>query len=149
MQPGQIVIIAWLIFAISFIFICLIKGQRLLKKFPNLNKSAFEFSENSVSGYATQSFKTKMGGARKVLRIRVTSDELWISTNYLIAVIAERHDLIHRILIKSLLSVKNENKHITVVFEKDGKRKEIVLMSKRQQELVQLLNSKMTKAPSK
>ena len=114
-----------------------------IKKFPEIDKSDFEYLENGVSGYSTQSFKTKMGGARNVLRIRVTKNQLWLTTNTFMAWIAKQFDLLHIIPIESIKSVKRDGKKINVEFEKNGEAKKIVLISKRRDELVQLLNDKI------
>ena len=145
MNPEQIFFAMWLIFVIITISTFLINGRKSLKKFPNLRKIEFEYIENSASGYSTQSFKTKMGGAKNVLRIRVTKNELWLTSNTLMAWILEKFDLLHLIPIKSLKSVKIENKNINVEFEKTGRIKKIVIISKKQNELVQLLIEKMNK----
>ncbi|WP_036154025.1 hypothetical protein [Maribacter forsetii] len=145
MQPEQIFLIVWLIFAVTIISIFLVNGKKSIKKFPKLNESNFKYVENSVSGYSTQSFKTKMGGARNVLQIRITQDELWLKTNTFMAWIAEQFDLLHIIPIKSIKSVKTDGKKINLEFQKNGQTKKIVLISKRKDELIQLLNIEMDK----
>jgi len=114
-----------------------------LKKFPKLDKSEFEFTENMASGYPTQSFKTKMGGANRVLQIRVTGDALWLKTNFLMAFIAELFDLLHIIPIEKIIDVSVEGKQINLEFLKNGRTKKVVLVSKKQSELATLLNRKM------
>ncbi len=143
MQPEHFFLMIWFIGVVTIISIFLINGKKSIKKFPKIDESNFEYVENSVSGYSTQSFKTKMGGARNVLRIRITENELWLTTNTFMAWIAEQFDLLHIIPIKSIQSVKANGKKINVEFEKNGQTKKIVLMSKRQDKLVQLLNTKM------
>ena len=145
MQPEHIFLIVWLIFAVTIISIFIVKGRKSIKKFPNLDKSNFEYVENSASGYSTESFKTKMGGARNVLRIRVTDNQLWLTSNTFMAWIAEQFDLLHIIPIESIVSVKIVKQKINVEFEKNGVMKKIVLISKRKDELTQLLNNKMVK----
>ena len=145
MQPEQIFIIVWLVFSISIVSIFLINGRKSLNKFPKLEKSQFEYKENSASGYSTQSFKTKIGGASNVLRIRVTKNQLWLTTNTLIAWSAEKSDLLHLIPIESLKLVEGEGKNINVEFEKNGRMKKVVIISRRKNELIQLLNDKMNK----
>lgn len=127
----------------SLISFFIINGRKTLKKFPEMNNSDFEFIENSASGYSTDSFKTRNGGANKVLRIRVTKDELWLTSHPLFAWISEQFDLLHVIPINSLLSVESEQKKLKIEFVKKGRKKKIVIISKRQNELIQLLHGKM------
>lgn len=129
---------------ISLVSIFLFKGRKSLNQFPKLNTSGFDFSEDMASGYSTQSKKTQMGGAKNVLRIRVTKDELWLTTNIFFAFIAGRFDLLHKIPIQSIISVNPERKNIRIKFKLSGQIKEVIIISKRQQELIKLLNDKMT-----
>jgi hypothetical protein len=128
---------------IGILSIFLINGRKLLKKFPKLEKFEYEYMEHSASGYSTQSFITKNGGAENILRIRVTKNELHITTNALMAWISEQFDLLHIIPIKSLKSVTRKEKNINIEFEKAGKIKKIVIVSRNQNELFLLLNKKM------
>jgi len=143
MEPEQIFLIVWAVVMVCLISTFIIRGRKSLQKFPELEKSAFEYVENSASGYSTQSFKTRMGGAQNVLRIRVTKDELWLTSNTLMAWILDKYDLLHLISIKSLKSVESEGNNINIAFDKSGQLKEVVIMSKRQNELIQLLKYKM------
>lgn len=145
MQPEQIFLIVWLIFVVAIISVFIINGRKVIKKFPEIDHTNFEYMENGVSGYSTQSFKTKMGGARKVLRIRVTKNQLWLTTNTFMAWIAEQFDLLHIIPIESIKLVKSNGKHINIEFEKNGRKKKIVLLSRRRDELIKLLNDKIDK----
>ena len=143
MKIVHLFFLVWLIFAAGMLLITFIKGKKSLKKFPELDQVDFEFSEKFVSGYSTQSFITKLGGARNALSIKVTKDALWITTNLFFAWFAEKFDLLHLIPIKSLSSVKLINKMIHLEFEKNGEKKEIVLLSRKQKELIDLLQRKM------
>ncbi|MGH1385088.1 hypothetical protein [Kordia sp.] len=99
--------------------------------------------ENWASGYATTSFKRKTEGARNILRIRVTKNQLWLTTNTFMSWMVAQFDLLHLIPIDSLKSVEIEGKKICIEFEKSGRIKKIVLISRRQQELYQLLSAKL------
>ena len=143
MQPQHIFLLIWAILVVCLISLFLFNGNKVLKKFPKVKKSAFEFMENWASGYATKSFKTKTEGARNVLRIRVTKNQLWLTTNTFMSWMVAQFDLLHLIPIKSLKSVAIEGKKICIEFEKSGRIKKIVLISRRQQELYQLLSAKL------
>ena len=114
-----------------------------MNKFPKLDKSSFEFYENKASGYSTQSFKTKMGGANNVLQIRVTNNQLWLKTNFFMAIIADKFDLLHIIPINKIHKVSIIENQLNLEFVKNSENKKIVLRSKKQKELLDLLNKKM------
>ena len=120
MKTEQIFLLVWLIIVIGLFAFFTIKGRKSLKKFPNIEKSNFEYTEYSLSEYSTDSFITEMGGAKNALRVKVTKDELWITTNVFMAWIAEQFDLLHIIPFKSLKSIKNDGKYINIEFEKNG-----------------------------
>ena len=143
MNPEQIFLILWFIVMISLFSIFIIRGRRTLLQFPKMNDSEFEFIENRASGYSCQSFRTKMGGAKNVLRIRVTKNELWITTNTFMAFIAEKFDLIHVIPINELVCANKEGKKINIEFTKNGIVKRIVIVSRKQNELVSILTNKI------
>lgn len=143
MQLEQFFFIIWLVFTTTIILVFLIKGRKSIKKFPEISKSDFEYMENGVSGYSCESFKTKMGGAKNILRIRITKNQLWITTNTFMAWIAEQFDLIHIIPIESIKSVKWTGKEINIEFEKNGRLKKIILTSRRSSQLLQLLSNKI------
>ena len=143
MGPEHVFLLVWFILVMVMIFIFLIRGRKAIEIFPKSEGLIFEYSENFASGHSTQSVITQMGSARKILRIRITADELWIKTNILMASIAERFDLLHLIPIRSLKSVKREGKSVSVEFKKSGEVKKILLISKTPNVLVRLLNDKM------
>jgi hypothetical protein len=145
MQPQHIFLLIWVILAVFLISLFLLNGRKSLKKFPKLKKSEFEFIENWASGYATRSFKTKTEGARNVLRIRVTKNELWLTTNTFTGWIAEHFGVLHLIPINSLKSVEIEGKNIYIEFEQVGRIIKLVLISRKQQELYLLLRDKLKK----
>jgi len=143
-----IFLIVWII---GFIFISLLfffTGKKSLLKFPEKKNSEFDFVEKGVSGYSTQSFKTKAGSARGVLQIKVTKEELWLTTNRFLAAIAEQFDLLHRIPIDKIKSFNIEGKNINLIFEINGRKKHIVIKSKRKGELSELIERKMRELKS-
>ncbi len=143
MLPEHIFLLIWIILAVCLISIFLFNGKNTLKKFPKVKKVEFEYMENWASGYATTSFKRKTEGARNILRIRVTKNQLWLTTNTFMSWMVAQFDLLHLIPINSLKSVEIEGKKICIEFEKSGRIKKIVLISRRQQELYQLLSAKL------
>ncbi|MFT6962471.1 MAG: hypothetical protein ACJAWV_002202 [Flammeovirgaceae bacterium] len=125
----------------SLLTIFIVDGRKALKIFPKLDNSEFEFSENSVSGHSMSTFKPQI-----FLKIRVTKDELWVKPNILMAWGLEEFDMLYRIPVSSLLSVTSEGKkRVNIEFKKNGTRKKFFLLSKRQKELVKILNSKIKK----
>lgn len=122
----------------------MIDGKKALKSFPKLDNSKFIYKENGISGYSTKSFITKYGGANKALRIRVNDEELWITTNTFMASIANRFDLLHIIPFNSLRSVTRDRNNIQIQFNHNGISRNMILLSKEPEKLLQLLNTKMS-----
>lgn len=143
MQIEQMFLIVWFCLAVLLAVIFMQRGRKALRKFPRIDKAKFEYVENSVSAYSKQSNITKMGGARNVLQLRVTKDQLWLTTNVFFAWVAEKFDLLHIIPIESICSVESVGKNVVIVFEKERAEKEIVLISRKRDEFVELLNSKI------
>ena len=135
----------WLIVAVTLISIFFIRGRKAIQMFSDLDLSNLVYSEKSASGYSTKSFRTKWGGASKVLHIMITDKELIIKTYLFLAHVAEKHDMLHRIPLENIL--KTEIKKGTV-FSKlfiefkgnNGESKEIVLMSKNNDQIKEILD---------
>lgn len=135
----------WLIMAVTLISIFFIRGRKAIQMFSDLDLSNLVYSEKSASGYSTKSFRTKWGGASKVLHIMITDKELIIKTYLFLAHVAEKHDMLHRIPLENIL--KTEIKKGTV-FSKlfiefkgnNGESKEIVLMSKNNDQIKEILD---------
>ncbi|GAK93525.1 hypothetical protein JCM19298_2244 [Nonlabens ulvanivorans] len=144
MELQYIFLIIWLIVAILICTKFVIDGRKALKPFPKLGNSKFIYKEDGASGYSTKSIITKYGGANKALRIRVTDEELWITTNTFMASIADRFDLLHIIPLRSLKSVTRDHKKIEIQFDHNRICKTIILLSKDPEKLFQLLNAKMS-----
>jgi hypothetical protein len=131
--------------AVTLISIFFIRGRKAIQMFSDLDLSNLVYSEKSASGYSTKSFRTKWGGASKVLHIMITDKELIIKTYLFLAHVAEKHDMLHRIPLENIL--KTEIKKGTV-FSKlfiefkgnNGESKEIVLMSKNNDQIKEILD---------
>ena len=142
---GKYFFYIWLIMAVTLISIFFIRGRKAIQMFSDLDLSNLVYSEKSASGYSTKSFRTKWGGASKVLHIMITDKELIIKTYLFLAHVAEKHDMLHRIPLENIL--KTEIKKGTV-FSKlfiefkgnNGESKEIVLMSKNNDQIKEILD---------
>uniref|UniRef100_UPI00404A07D3 hypothetical protein n=1 Tax=Flavobacterium sp. TaxID=239 RepID=UPI00404A07D3 len=141
MEHHHFFLLVWFIWAVSIISFFFIKGRKELERFPKIDNSNFEYIENSLSGYSYQSFVD----SKKVIRVRITKNELWITSSTFMAFIAKKFDLLHMIPIETLKSVKKDGTNVIIEFSQNGYLKKIVLVSKKQNELVKLLHDKMSK----
>lgn len=138
----------WLTIAVIMLSILFIRGKKAIQMFSDLDLSHLVYSEKSASGYSTKSFRTKWGGADKVLHIMITDKELIIKTHLFFAYVAEKNDMLHRIPRENLL--KTEIKK-GIVFSKlfiefkgnNGELKEIALMSKNNNHIKEILDNSM------
>jgi|GEM_PF-4576532 len=135
----------WLVMAVIVVSLLSIKGSKAIRMFSDLDLSNLIYSEKNASGYSTKSFRTKIGGASRVLHIMITDKELIIKTYLLFAYIAEKHDLLHRIPLENILSteIKKGTRYSKLVVEfkgQHGEVKEIVLMSKNNIRIKEILD---------
>lgn len=135
----------WLVMAVTVVSISFIQGRKAIRMFSDLDLSNLIYSEKNASGYSTKSFRTKRGGASKVLHIVITDKELIIKTYLFLAYIAEKHDLLHRIPLENILSttIKKGIIYSKLVVEfkgQGGEVKEIVLMSKNNTRIKEILD---------
>lgn len=135
----------WLIIAVTTISLLFIQGRKAIRMFSDLDLSHLIYSEKNASGYSTKSFRTKRGGASRVLHILITDKELIIKTYLLFASIAEKYDMLHRIPLENILSTEIKKgmiySKLLVQFKgPGGEVKEIVLMSKNNIRIKEILD---------
>mgnify|MGYP000719229333 CR=1 FL=1 len=135
----------WLVMAVTLVSIFFIRGRKAIQMFSDLDLSNLVYSEKNASGYSTKSFRTKWGGASKVLHIIITGNELIIKTYLFLAHVAEKHDMLHRIPLENIL--KTEIKKGAILSKlfveftgQNGETKEIVLMSKTNRQIKEILD---------
>lgn len=138
----------WLVLAVTTISILFIRGRKALKPFTDLDLSNLVYSEKWASGYSTKSFKTRWGGASKLLHIMISYKELILKTNLFIAYIAKESDLLHRIPLENILKTEIKKglmfSRLYVEFKGlQGETKEIVLMSKNNKHIREILQKKL------
>jgi len=134
------------VLAVVILTVFYILGRRALKQFPKLEPGEILYSEGGASGYSTQSFATRYGGASKTLIILITKDELWIKTYILFAGIAEYCDMLHKIPLSGILEIRQEQRtffsKLHISFLKDGSKNEIVLISKNNKKIEAILRER-------
>lgn len=135
----------WFVLMITIPTVFYIRGKTAMKMFENLDLSRVVYEEKSASGYSTKSFRTKHGGASKVLHIIITDKELVLKTYLFMAFIAQKHDLLHIIPLTNVIDTSLQNGRILsklyVRFRGlNGEEKEVVLLSKRNQEIKIILD---------
>lgn len=134
----------WLVMMVTIVSIFFIHGKRAIKMFSNFNQSKLIYTERNASGYSTKSFRTRWGGASKVLHIMITDKELILKTFLFLAYVAKKNDMLHRIPLENIL--KTEIKKGTMFSKlfiefkgENGEVKEVVLMSKNNNQIKELL----------
>jgi hypothetical protein len=121
-----------------------ITGYFSLKRFSDLKGIQFKYSEKFATGFSNKSWLTRHGGAKNCLHIQLTDKELIIKTFLVLAFIARRNDLLHRVPFSKIKSLRLEDAFyrtklfITFVDEKN-RMNEIVLVSKNNQQIKTLL----------
>ena len=73
--------------------------------FPTLDSTQIRFNEGMASGNSDRSIFTRLGGARRCLRVTVTDHEVWIRPFFPFNLISES-DLEHRIARDSISSAR-------------------------------------------
>lgn len=137
-------LLIWAIGAVSIVTLFFIKGSKAIKMFDSLDLNRVIYSEKSASGYSTKSFRTRWGGASKVLHIIITDKELVIKTFLFLAYIAKRHDMLHRIPLENIVETRIEKgtfySKLHVHFNVGGEKKEVVLMSRNNERIKKILD---------
>ena len=97
------------------------------------------FSEKGASGHSTKNFITRAGGARGVLRIQLSSEELHITTSLFFKPFAYLYDCYHIIKVDDITEVKEKGGWIYINFNKQGVSKQIAVKSRHHVELLEKL----------
>ncbi len=131
--------------AATLVSIFFIRGRKAIQMFSDLDLSSLVYSEKRASGYSTKSFRTKRGGASKVLHIMITDKELIIKTFMFLAHVTEKHDMLHRIPLENISRTEIKKgtifSKLFVEFKgKDGEIKEIVLIAKNNNQIKKILD---------
>lgn len=147
MKPQTIFIIIWAIGAIFVLTRLFLSGKKALSIFPDIGTVLVHYRDKTASGNSTQSWKTKMGGAKNVLDIVITDKELWLKSMLLFAGVCKQFDLLHKIPLSNITKVTEEGKSITIDFKSDdGKNKQVVVQTKRPDVFVNTLGKGKLKA---
>jgi hypothetical protein len=144
MNLEHIFLLLWAVALIALLSFKIYKGKKALRLIPNEKGGQFEYSENSVSGFCTNGSSWRHCQARKILRIRVTEDEFWITAHPLIAHILKEQDQLKRIPFTHLISGKSFDKSISIVYKTSSRVNSFELITKNNLKLIQLLKSKIT-----
>jgi hypothetical protein len=131
MEIGPIIILISIGFAIVMLKTFYDSGKKALAVFPDIKTVSVIYRDKTASGYSTQSWKTKFGGASRAIEIVVTDKELWLTSFLLFAGITKQHDLLHKIPLNKIISTSEKEGKITLNFKSDkGESKQVVLITK-------------------
>lgn len=135
----------WLVMAVTLVSIFFIRGRKAIQMFSDVDLNNLVYTEKNASGYSTKSFRTKWGGASKVLHIMITDKELIVKTYLFLAHVAEKHDMLHRIPLENILKTEIKKgsllSKLFIEFKgQNGDVKEIVLMSKNNRQIKEILD---------
>ncbi|MFT4600520.1 MAG: hypothetical protein ACI857_000694 [Arenicella sp.] len=99
------------------------------------------FSAKWITGYSFKHFKSKMGSAKNVLRVRITQNELSLTTNKLFKPFAKLFDIYHIVPVPKLKAVELEGFKIFIQFISEyGEDKKIVLRTRRANKIYSVLD---------
>ena len=135
----------WLFMALWIVSNFYFRGKAAIREFGSIDSSSIIYSEKSASGYSNASWKTKRGGASKVLHIVITDKELIIKTYLFLAYIAKKYDMLHRVPLENITSTTlkkgtfSSKLHVTFTTIK-GEEKEVVFMSKNNNQIKEILD---------
>ncbi|MFT4695723.1 MAG: hypothetical protein ACI8RY_000889 [Urechidicola sp.] len=138
-QPQQIFLIIWLIFAITFLSVAYIRGKKALAVFPNLDTVKVNFREKFVSGRS----HSALGGGNNVLDIIITNEELWIKCPIIFAAFGKTFDIIHRINLVDISNIELVKKKVVISFKSRLNKKTIFdLKMKKSFEFIEIIKKK-------
>jgi hypothetical protein len=116
-------------------------GKKALSIFPNIRSVAVKYRDKTATGYSTQSWKTKAGGASRVIDIVVTDQELWLRSFLLFAGITKQHDLLHKIPLSRITKTHQNRDEITIDFKNEkGEKKQVIIRTRSSQEFLKLIS---------
>lgn len=113
--------------------------------FDGLDLSHIVHSEKSASGHSKGVSRSRRGSAKNVLHIIITDKELVLKTYVLFAHQVKRSDLLHIIPLTKLIDIEvmpsNLPSKLSVKFlGPNGEKKEVVLVSKRNSVVKEILD---------
>ena len=118
------------------------RGKKALSIFPDMDSVRVRYRDKTALGYSTKSWTTKVGGASRALDIVVTDDELWLRSFLLLAGITQQHDLVHRIPLKKISSIKRDGGTITMDFKSErGEKKQVVINTRDAEKFLESLRA--------
>jgi hypothetical protein len=135
----------WLAMVLWIVSNFYFRGRAAIREFGTIDASSIIYSEKSASGYSNNSWKTKGGGASKVLHIIITDTELIIKTYLFLAYIAKKYDMLHRVPLKNITSTElkkgtfSSKLHVSFT-TKEGEDKEVIFMSKNNNQIKEILD---------
>ena len=143
MERNTIFIIVWVLLAGLMLIVFYKRGKKALSIFPDLDSVNVLYRDKTASGYSKQSLKAKAGGARSMLDIIVTDTELWLKSKVLFASISQKADLLHKIPLGKIIEISQDGKRLTLAFTSEsGTIKQIVIVSKKPEDLLKAVNKK-------
>lgn len=143
MEPEHIFLTVWTIIAITGLSLMYRRGKKVLEIFPSLESVGILFQEKRVSGSSRKSSKTKRGGARNVLEVIITNDELWIRSPLLFASIANTNDLLHKVELSEVLNIELNKENVAISFSTNDKSETTLdLNMKKAKEFIRIIKDK-------
>ncbi len=142
MEFQQVFVIIWLIIMFAIASMLYATGKDALSIFPDIDSVNVLFREKRVSGNSNKSFFTKMGGAQNVLDVVITHNELWIKSAVLFAGLGKKSDLLHRVRLEDVISVKEVKNKVHVEFKNKGfSQSHVVLQMRDGRSFIDILTS--------
>lgn len=148
MDLGNAFLLVWCFAMVCILSFKLYKGNKALKMFPQVNDNQFLYAENRVSGFCTSGSSWAQCQARKMLRIRVTEDEFWVTSHAISAHYLMEQDMLKRIPFTNLISVKPFENSVSIAYKVSARVSSFEIITKTNIKLIELLNKKIVESKS-
>jgi hypothetical protein len=146
MNLENIFLLIWALGLVGMLGFKLYKGSKALKLFPEVNETEFLYAENRVSGFCTSGSSWAHCQARRILRIRVTEDEFWLTAHAISAHYLMEQDMLKRIPFTNLISVKPFEKSVSIEYKVSSRVNSFEIITTANVELIELLNKKIVES---
>lgn len=119
-MEGQVYLIVAIVGIVIIVGTFYFWGYQALAAYPNILSVEVKFHQKGASGWSNDNFITQAGGARGVLEVVVTEQELWTRTSFFFAPFARMYRLFHKIALNRITQTKRLNKRQVEVFYRDA-----------------------------
>jgi hypothetical protein len=115
MESQNIFLIIWCVIMPVIFYLLYIRGSKVLLLFPNLETVKIRYKERRVSGRSISNSNIFNGGAKSVLHVYITDDELWVQSHWVNASAPKQAEMIHKIKLTEIENAVLEPKNRVII----------------------------------